>query len=37
MYKNRVSYKAKRIEEREDPWPTPTLTSNMGEERSFHT
>jgi len=37
MYKNRVRYKAKRIGERVDPWPTLTLTSNMGEERSFHT
>ena len=37
MYKNRVRYKAERMGERADPWPTPTLTSNIGEERSFHT
>ena len=37
MYKNGVRYKAERMGERADPWPTPTLTSNIGEERSFHT
>jgi len=37
MYKNRERYKAERMEERADPWPTLTLTSNIGEERSFHT
>jgi len=35
MYKNGVRYKAERIGERADPWPTPTLTSNMGKKRSF--
>jgi len=37
IYKNEVRYKAERMEERADPWPTPTLTSNMEEKRSFHT
>ena len=27
IYKNRVRYKADRMGERADPWPTPTLTS----------
>jgi len=36
IYKNGVRYKAERMGERADPWPTPTLTSNIGEERSFH-
>ena len=37
IYKNRVRYKAKRIGERADPWPTPTLTPKVEEEKSFHT
>ena len=37
IYKNRVRYKAERIKERADSWPTPTLTSKLEEEKSFHT
>ena len=37
IYKNRVRYKDERMGERADSWPTLTLTSNIGEERSFHT
>ena len=37
IYRNGVRYKAKRIGERADPWPTPTLTSKLGEEKLFHT
>ena len=37
MYKNRVRYNDERIGKRADPWHTPTLTSNEGELRSFHT
>ena len=37
IYKSRVRYKAKRMGERADPWPTPTLTSNVREVRLFHT
>ena len=37
IYKNRVRYKAERMGERVDLWPTPILTSNIGEERLFHT
>jgi len=33
MCKNGERYK---IGERADPWPTPTLTSKLGEDRSFH-
>ena len=29
-------YKEERIGERADPWPTPTLTSNIEEEKEFH-
>jgi len=36
MYENGERYKAERMGERADPWPTPTLTSNIGEERLFH-
>jgi len=36
MCKNRERYKANKIEERADPWPTPTLTSKLGENRLFH-
>jgi len=32
-----VRYKAERMGEKADPWPTPILTSNIGEERLFHT
>jgi len=34
--KNGERYKANRIGESADPWPTPTLTSKLGEDRSFH-
>ena len=37
IYKKGVRYKAERIGERADPWPTPTLTSKLGEENLFHT
>jgi len=37
MHKNEVRYKAERMGEKADPWPTPILTSNIGEERLFHT
>ena len=37
IYKNGVRYKAERIGERVDPWPTLTLTSKLEEEKSFHT
>ena len=37
IYKNKVRYKAERIGERADPWPTLTLTSKLGEEKSFQT
>ena len=37
IYKNEVKYNTERIGEKVDPWPTPTLTSNMGEVRSFYT
>ena len=36
MYKNGKRYKADKIGERADPWSTPTLTSKLGEDRSFH-
>jgi len=35
IYKNRVKYKAERIGERADPWPTPMLTSKSGDVKSF--
>jgi len=34
--KNGERYKADKIGERADSWPTPTLTSKLGEDRSFH-
>ena len=36
MYKKGKRYKANKIGERTDPWPTPTFTSKIGEEMSFH-
>jgi len=36
MCKNGERYKADKIGERVDPWPTPTLTSKLGENRSFY-
>ena len=27
---------AERIEERANPWPTPTLVSNKGDKKLFH-
>jgi len=36
MCKNGERYKADKIGERADPWPTPTLTLKLGEDRSFH-
>jgi len=36
MCKNRERYKADKIGERADSWPTPTLTSKLGEDRLFH-
>ena len=35
IYKNRVRYKADRMGEKADPWPTPTLTLNTGECKLF--
>jgi len=35
MYKNGVKYKAERIGERADPWPTPMLTSKSEDVKSF--
>jgi len=35
IYKNRERYKAERMGERADPWPTLTLTSKDGECKSF--
>jgi len=35
--KNGVRYRAERIGESADPCPTPTLTSNSGDYRSFQT
>ena len=37
IYKNRVKYKAERIEERADPWPTPMLILKSGDSKSFQT
>ena len=37
IYKNGVRYKAERIEEKADSWPTLTLTSKIKEEKLFHT
>ena len=36
MCKNKERYKANKIEESTDPWPTPTLTSKLGEDKSLH-
>ncbi len=36
MCKNREKYKANRIEESADPWPTLMLTSKLGENRLFY-
>jgi len=36
MCKNGERYKADKIGERADPWPTLTLTSKLGENRLFH-
>jgi len=36
MYKKGERYKADRIGERVDPWPTPTFTLKVGDERLFH-
>ena len=35
IYKNGVKYKAERIGERANPWPTPMLTSKSGDSKSF--
>ena len=35
IYKNRVRYKADKMGERADPWPTPTLISKSGECKLF--
>jgi len=35
IYKNGVRYKADKMGERADPWPTPTLISKSGECKSF--
>ena len=35
IYKNGERYKADRMGERADPWPTLTLTSKMGKCKSF--
>ena len=37
IYKNRVKYKAERIGERADSWPTPMLISKSGDSKSFQT
>jgi len=36
MCKNKERYKANKIEESVDPWPTPTLTSKLGEDKLFY-
>ena len=36
IYKKGERYKADRIGERADPWPTPMFTSKIGDEMSFH-
>ena len=35
MWRNGARYKAKRIEERADPWPTPTLMLTVEDEKLF--
>ena len=37
IYENRVKYKAERIGERADPWPTPILTLKSGNVKLFQT
>jgi len=37
IYKNGVRYKAERIGERADSWPTPMLTSKSRDCKSFQT
>ena len=37
MYENGDKYKAKRIGERIDPWPTSMLTSKSEDSKSFQT
>jgi len=36
IYKTGVRYKADKIGERADPWPTLMLTVNDGDDKSFH-
>jgi len=36
MCKNGERYKANKIGESTDPWPTPMLTLKLGEDKSFH-
>ena len=36
IYRKGERYKEERMGERADPWPTPILTSNIGEEKKFH-
>ena len=36
IYKKGERYKADRIGERADPWPTPMFTSNVGDGKLFH-
>jgi len=36
IYRKGERYREERMGERADPWPTLTLTSNIGEEKLFH-
>ena len=36
IYRNRERYKADKIGERADPWPTPMFMLKMGKEKLFH-
>jgi len=36
IYRKGERYREERMGERADPWPTPMLMSNIGEERLFH-
>jgi len=36
IYRKEERYKEERMGERADPWPTPMLISNIGEEKVFH-
>jgi len=36
IYKKEERYKANKIGERADSWPTPTFTSNVGDGKPFH-